>query len=64
MVKREGKIKKFKRKNLRKMNYEENLKKLGLKIPDAKAPVGNYIAAKITGKMLFVSGQISIDEKG
>ena len=46
------------------MNYEENLKKLGLKIPDAKAPVGNYVATKISGKILFVSGQISIDEKG
>ena len=29
-----------------------------------KAPVGNYVATKIIGKMLFVSGQISIDEKG
>ena len=46
------------------MNYEQNLKKLDLKLPDAKAPVGNYVATKISGKMLFVSGQISIDEKG
>ena len=46
------------------MNYLENLKKLGLKLPEAKAPVGNYVATKISGKMLFVSGQISIDEKG
>ena len=46
------------------MNYEENLRKLGLKLPEAKAPVGNYVATKISGKMLFVSGQISIDEKG
>ena len=46
------------------MNYHENLEKLGLKLPDAKAPVGNYVATKITGKMLFVSGQISINEKG
>ncbi len=46
------------------MNYQENLKKLGLKLPEAKAPVGNYVATKISGKMLFVSGQISIDEKG
>ena len=60
MVKRKRKIKKFKRKNLRKMNYEENLKKLCLKIPEAKGPVGNYVATKISGKILFVSGQISI----
>ena len=46
------------------MNYEENLKKMNLELPEAKAPVGNYVAAKISGKILFVSGQISIDEKG
>ena len=46
------------------MNYQENLIKLGLKLPEAKAPVGNYVATKISGKMLFVSGQISIDEDG
>ena len=46
------------------MNYQENLNKLNLKLPEAKAPVGNYVATKISGKMLFVSGQISIDEKG
>ena len=46
------------------MNYQKNLDKLGLKLPDAKAPVGNYVATKITGKMLFVSGQISINENG
>ena len=46
------------------MNYQKNLEKLGLKLPDAKAPVGNYVATKITGKLLFVSGQISINEKG
>jgi len=46
------------------MNYQENLKKLNLNLPEAKAPVGNYVATKISGKMLFISGQISIDEKG
>ena len=46
------------------MNYKENLKKLSLEIPKAKAPVGNYVATKISGKMLFVSGQISINDKG
>ena len=46
------------------MNYQENLNKLGLKLPEAKAPVGNYVATKISGKMLFVSGQVSIDENG
>ena len=46
------------------MSHEDKLKELNLKLPDAKAPVGNYVAAKISGKILFISGQISIDEKG
>ena len=46
------------------MTFDENIKKLNIKLPEAKAPVGNYVATKITGKMLFVSGQISIDENG
>ena len=43
------------------MNLEEKLNELKLKLPEAKAPVGNYVAAKISGKLLFISGQISID---
>ena len=46
------------------MSYESKIKKLGIILPKAKAPVGNYLASKITGKMLFISGQISIDENG
>ena len=46
------------------MSAEQNIEKLKIKLPEAKAPVGNYVATKITGKMLFVSGQISIDENG
>ncbi len=46
------------------MSYESKIKKLGIILPKAKAPVGNYLASKITGKMLFISGQISIDESG
>ena len=46
------------------MNYENKIKELNIKLPEAKAPVGNYVATKISGKMLFVSGQISIDENG
>ncbi len=46
------------------MSYEEKIKKLKINLPEAKAPVGNYVATKISGKMLFVSGQISIDETG
>ncbi len=44
------------------MSYEEKIKQLKINLPEAKAPVGNYVATKVSGKMLFVSGQISIDE--
>ena len=46
------------------MSYEEKIKELKINLPEAKAPVGNYVATKLSGKMLFVSGQISIDETG
>jgi len=46
------------------MTADENIEKLKIKLPEAKAPVGNYVATKISGKMLFISGQISIDENG
>ena len=46
------------------MNFDQKLNELNLSLPDAKSPVGNYVATKVTGKLLFVSGQISINEKG
>ena len=46
------------------MSYESKIKEQGIILPEAKAPVGNYLASKIVGKMLFISGQISIDESG
>lgn len=46
------------------MSAQENLKKLNIILPEPKDPVGAYIAAKIVGKLLFVSGQISIDKNG
>ena len=46
------------------MSYDDKLKELKINLPEAKAPVGNYVATKVSGKMLFVSGQISIDESG
>ncbi len=46
------------------MSYDNKIKELKIVLPEAKPPVGNYVAAKISGKMLFVSGQISIDENG
>ena len=46
------------------MSFEEKIKELKINLPEAKAPVGNYVATKVSGKMLFISGQISIDETG
>tara|TARA_Y100000748_G_C15108496_1_gene337363 strand:- start:20 stop:481 length:462 start_codon:yes stop_codon:yes gene_type:complete len=46
------------------MSYNDKIEKLKIVLPEAKPPVGNYVATKISGKMLFVSGQISIDENG
>ena len=46
------------------MDIENLAKKLNIKLPEPKDPVGSYIATKIVGKLLFISGQISIDENG
>ena len=46
------------------MNFEEKINELKINLPEAKAPVGSYMATKISGKLLFISGQISIDENG
>ena len=46
------------------MSFQKKINELKLLLPEAKAPVGNYVATKILGKMLFISGQISIDENG
>ena len=46
------------------MNFEDKINELKIKLPEAKAPAGSYVATKVSGKMLFISGQISIDEKG
>ena len=46
------------------MNFEENIKKNNLKLPNAADPVGSYVATKVVGKLLYISGQISIDTDG
>ena len=46
------------------MNYEEKIKELKIELPEAKAPVGSYVATKISGKLLYVSGQISMSSDG
>ena len=46
------------------MNAEENIKNLSIQLPKAADPVGSYVAAKISGNQLYISGQISIDKDG
>ncbi|MFN3868635.1 MAG: RidA family protein, partial [Hyphomicrobiaceae bacterium] len=38
---------------------EKRLADLGLTLPDAPAPVANYVPYHIAGDLLFISGQIS-----
>ena len=46
------------------MNFDEKIKELKIKLPEARDPVGSYVATKVVGKMLFISGQISISDNG
>jgi len=46
------------------MSIEEKIKELKIKLPDPKDPVGAYLATKIVGKIIYISGQISMNEKG
>ena len=46
------------------MTIEDKIKSLKIVLPEAPEPVGAYLAARITGKLLFISGQISINKNG
>ena len=46
------------------MDIDSRIKELNINLPKAADPVGSYVATKISGNLLFVSGQISIDESG
>ena len=46
------------------MNYGDKIKELKIELPEAKAPVGSYVATKISGNLLYVSGQISMSSNG
>ena len=46
------------------MTFENKIKELGLVLPKTTPPVGSYVAIKIVGKILYISGQISNDENG
>ena len=46
------------------MDFEFKIKELNIILPKAADPIGSYVATKISGNLLFVSGQVSIDENG
>ena len=46
------------------MIADNNLKKNNIDLPEAPAPVGSYLASRIVGKLLYISGQISMNSKG
>ena len=46
------------------MSIDTKLKEMGLVLPKATDPVGSYVATKISGNLLYISGQISIDAEG
>ena len=46
------------------MDFENEVKELKINLPEAKPPVGSYVATKIIGNLLYISGQISISENG
>lgn len=46
------------------MSIEARLKELGVTLPDAPAPVANYVGFVQTGNLIHISGQISADENG
>ena len=43
---------------------EDKLKRYNIELPEPTNPVGSYVATMISGKNLYISGQISIDENG
>ena len=46
------------------MSTEEKLKKLNIILPKAPDPVGGYVASKIVGNLVFISGQLPLDSGG
>ena len=43
---------------------EAQLKDLGVVLPDVAAPAANYVSYVVSGDMVYVSGQISMNEDG
>jgi len=43
---------------------EKKLKKLNIELPTPPLPVGNYLAYRVSGNKVYVSGQLPIDKDG
>ena len=46
------------------MSAENKLKSLGIILPEAPDPVGAYVPSKVTGNLIFISGQVSKQPDG
>jgi enamine deaminase RidA (YjgF/YER057c/UK114 family) len=46
------------------IKVEDRLAALGLSVPQATAPVANYVPFVISGNSLYISGQVSVDASG
>lgn len=44
------------------MDIEQRLRDLGIQLPKAPKPVGAYVAARKSGNLLFISGQLPFAE--
>ena len=45
-------------------SVDKKLEEFNIKLPQPKDPVGAYVASKIVNNLLYISGQISMDDKG
>ena len=43
---------------------EDRLKSLGVVLPEPVAPVANYVPFVLSGGLLYISGQVSVDASG
>lgn len=46
------------------MSIEARLNELGVILPEAAVPAGNYVPFVVVGDMVYISGQISVDGSG
>ena len=44
------------------MTVEEKLRSMGLTLPEPPAPAGAYLRARRTGNLIFVSGQLPLED--